>query len=357
MDRGHTAHGLVGVATVPSGPPDVPIIAVVAAIRLGLDAFSLRSQGLPPAAILDFCAARGIGLVHFSEPRLLGRLDRESLTGLRAQADGLGIQLEVGMLSICPGATIFNADAGTAEAQLTAMFEVAQVLGSPIVRCVVGSFRDRTAPGRIEARIAEAVAVLRNVRTRAIDAGIKIAVENHAGDLQARELAGLVEDAGTDVVGVCLDAGNALWAMEDPHLALEILAPYVLTSHTRDSALRRTAEGAEVAWTRMGEGNVRIGEYLTSFQSRCPGLPLTLEIIVMPAPRDLPFRTAAFWERFRQTPAWEFQRFLELLDNGAPVPLPEVVVDAAAELANVERSVAWLRSFVANQAAPPTGCS
>jgi 3-oxoisoapionate decarboxylase len=329
----------------------------VSPIRLGLDVFSLRSQGLSPFAVLDWCAARGIGLVHFSEPRLIGAVDPDSLTRLRAHADGLAIQLEVGMLSISPSATIFNAAAGTAETQLTAMFEVAQVLGSPIVRCVVGSFRDRTAPGGIEPRIADAVTVLRSVRTRAIDAGLKIAVENHAGDLQARELARLVEEAGTDVVGVCLDAGNALWAMEDPHFTLETLAPYVLTSHTRDSALRRTPDGAEVAWTRMGEGNVRIGDYVTSFMSRCPGLPLTLEVIVMPAPRRLPFRTPDHWDGYRRTPAWEFQRFLELLDSVAPVPLPEGPVDATMELENVERSVEWLRSFAAKSPAPSPGRS
>jgi sugar phosphate isomerase/epimerase len=315
--------------------------------RLGLDVFSLRSQGLSPFAVLDFCAARGVSLVHFSEPRLLGPLDPDSLLRLRERADALGIQLEVGMLSICPSATIFNAAAGTAEAQLIAMFDVARVLGSPIVRCVVGSFRDRAAAGGIEARIADAVTVLRNVRTRAIDAGLRIAVENHAGDLQARELVGLVEAAGPDVVGVCLDAGNTLWAMEDPHLALETLAPHVLTSHTRDSALRRTADGAEVAWTRMGEGNVRIDEYLTSFRSRCPELPLTLEVIVMPAPRSLPFRDPAFWNGYRGTPAWEFQRFLELLDHAEAVGLPDGPVDADAELTNVNRSLEWLRSFVA----------
>jgi 3-oxoisoapionate decarboxylase len=311
--------------------------------------FSLRSQGLSAMAVLDFCAARGIEVVHFSEPRLLGPTDAESLQRLRAQADGLGIQLEVGMLSICPSATIFNPAAGDAETQLTAMFEVARVLGSPFVRCVVGSFRDRVTPGGIEARIEDAVKVLKNVRSRALDAGVKIAVENHAGDMQARELEGLVEAAGPDVVGVCIDAGNALWAIEDPHLTLERLAPYVLASHTRDSALRRTPSGAEVAWTRMGEGNVCIQEYVESFLTRCPGRPLTLEVIVMPAPRPLPFREAAFWDGYRQLPAWEFQRFLELLNAAIPVDLPEGPVDAAAELANVEASVRWTRQFLASR--------
>jgi sugar phosphate isomerase/epimerase len=253
------------------------------------------------------------------------------------------------MLSICPSATIFNPAAGDAETQLIAMFDVARALGSPVVRCVVGSFRDRVTPGGIEARIGDTVKVLKNVRSQALDAGVKIAVENHAGDMQARELAGLVEAAGPDVVGVCIDAGNALWAIEDPHFTLETLAPYVLTSHTRDSALRRTPSGAEIAWTRMGEGNVRIQDYVESFLSRCPGRPLTLEVIVMPAPRPLPFREAPFWEGYRHLPAWEYQRFLELLDAATPVALPEGPVDAATELANVEASVRWTRQFLASR--------
>lgn len=298
-------------------------------------------------AVLDFCAARGIEVVHFSEPRLLGPTDGESLRRLRSHADSLGIQLEVGMLSICPRATIFDPAAGDAETQLAAMFAVARILGSPFVRCVVGSWRDRVQPGGIEACIADAVTVLRNVRERALEAGVKIAVENHAGDLQARELARLVEAAGSDVVGVCIDAGNALWAIEDPRLTLETLAPYVLASHTRDGALRPAASGAEVAWTRMGEGNVHIEDYLDAFLTHCPGRPLTLEVIVMPAPRALPFREPAFWDAYRDMPAWEFQRFLDLLHAAKPVPLPEGPVDAAAELANVEASVRWTREFLA----------
>ena len=318
-------------------------------MRLGLDVFSLRSQGLSAMAVLDYCAARGVEVVHFSEPRLLGPTDAESLERLRTRADSLGIQLEVGMLSICPSATIFNPAAGDAETQLIAMLDVARALGSPVVRCVVGSFRDRVTPGGIEARIADTVKVLKNVRSRALEANVKIAVENHAGDMQARELAGLVEAAGPDVVGVCIDAGNALWAIEDPHLTLETLAPYVLTSHTRDSALRPAASGAEVAWTRMGEGNVRIEEYIDAFLTRCPGRPLMLEIIVMPAPRALPFREAGFWDGYRHMPAREFQRFLDLLHAATPAGLPEGPVDAAAELEDVEASVRWARQFLASR--------
>ena len=51
-----------------------------------------------------------------------------------------------------------------------------------------------------------------------MDAGVRMAIENHAGDMQARELEGLIEAAGPEYVGVCLDSGNPVWTIEDPHL-------------------------------------------------------------------------------------------------------------------------------------------
>jgi sugar phosphate isomerase/epimerase len=315
-------------------------------IRLGLDVFSLRSQGLSPFEQLDFCAAHGIEVVHFSEPRLIGGLDPDHLRRVRAHADRLGIQLEIGMLSMCPGSSIFDASLGSAEQQLLHMLDAARITGSPIVRCVVGRFTDRARPGGIESLIEESVGILKRIRSRFEDAGVGIAVENHAGDMQARELKSLIEEAGPPVIGACIDSGNALWAMEDPHLTLETLAPYVLTSHTRDSAVRQTEGGVEVAWTRMGQGNVRIADYVRSFVGSCPGRPLTLEVIVMAAPRSLPFRDPAFWESYRTTPAWEFQRFLELVDAAPDVPLPGGVVDPAHERQNVVASIQWAREFL-----------
>jgi 3-oxoisoapionate decarboxylase len=316
------------------------------ASRLGLDAFSLRSQGLSAIEQLDFCAAHGIGVLHFSEPRLIGGFAREHLRLVHAHAVERGIQIEIGMLSICPSASIFDAAAGSPEAQLTEAIDAALIVGSPIVRCVVGRFTDRTSDGGIDARIADAIRVLRNVRSRALDAGVKLAVENHAGDMQARELKRLIEESGPEVVGACIDSGNAMWAMEDPHLTLETLAPFVVTSHTRDSAVRRTEEGAEVAWTRMGDGNVRIDEYLRTFAARCPALPVTLEVIVLPTPRALPFRNADFRNGYRTTPASEFQRFLDLIDTAPAVPLPSGPISAAEELQHVEASIHWTKQFL-----------
>jgi sugar phosphate isomerase/epimerase len=181
-----------------------------------------------------------------------------------------------------------------------------------------------------------------------LDSGLKVAIENHSGDMQARELRMLIEEAGTDYVGACLDSGNPLWTLEDPHLTLETLAPYVVTSHVRDSAVWRTPQGAAVQWVRMGDGNVGIAEYIKKFAERCPGKALSLEVIVT-GPRPFNYLDPKFWEAYRKTPAWEFARFLALAEKGTPrPPNPPVPREAAAarEREDLEASIRWTRGVL-----------
>ncbi|HZT38413.1 MAG TPA: sugar phosphate isomerase/epimerase [Bryobacteraceae bacterium] len=318
-------------------------------VRFGVDLFSIRSQNWTPFQYLDYCAKWGAKVVHFSEIRFIGNLEDDHLRRVREHAERLGIEIELGMRSICPTSKAFDPSPGTAEQQITRMLRAAKLVGSPIVRCFQGTFADRSTPGGIDARIEDTIRVLRAVRPRVIDSGLRIAIENHAGDMQARELKRLIEAAGPDFVGACLDSGNPLWALEDPHLTLETLAPYVLTSHIRDSAVWRVPEGAAVAWVRMGEGNVGIDEYVRKYRRLCPGRALSLEIIVT-GPRIYPYLSdPKFWDAYRTTPAWEFSRFLALVEKGKPVPAPPPVSKERAverEREDLEASIQYTRRLL-----------
>jgi len=337
------ATGAAALARSASGAP-----AGGANVKFGLDLFSLRSQGWTPFQYLDFAAKWGIRVVHFSEVRFIGSLEETNLKAVRAHAEKLGIEVEIGMLSICPTSRIFDKSKGTAEEQLTRMADAARIVGSRIVRCVLGTSADRSGAIPIEGHIENTVQVLRNVRSRIVDAGLKVAIENHAGDMQAREVKTLIEGAGKDFVGSCLDSGNPLWTLEDPHLTLETLAPYVLTSHVRDTALWNTPQGIAVAWTRMGEGNIGIEDYVREYAAKCPGRALSLEIIVT-GPRLFNYRDPKFWDAYRKTPAWEFARFLALADKGTPREAPPRLsgeAAAAQELSDVEASIRWTKAFL-----------
>jgi len=315
-------------------------------VRLGIDIFSLRSQKWTPFQYLDYCAGLHVQVVHFSETRFLGSLDAANLLKVREHAANLGIQLEIGMKSICPSSKMFDASLGSAEQQLTQMIEAAKIIGSPIVRAVLGSADDRK-PGPIEVHIEDTVRVLRSVRSKATGEGIKIAIENHAGDMQARELKTLIEGAGVDFVGVCLDSGNPLWTLEDPHLTLEVLHPYALTSHVRDSAVWKVPQGAAVTWVQMGRGNVDIDSYVRKYLELCPGKALSMESILL-GPRIFPFRDRAFWDPYRQALAWEFERYMEIADRGKPYQEEpwESGNEAERERQALEESLAYTKKLV-----------
>lgn len=315
-------------------------------VKLGIDLFSIRSQGWTPFQYLDYCAAQGAKVVHFSEIRFIGNLEPDNLRKVRAYATEKGIEVEIGMKSICPTSKMFEANQGTAEEQISRMITSATIVGSKIVRCVLGSAEDRK-PGPLEKHIDAMVKVLRNVRSRAMDADIKIAIENHAGDMQGWEVKNLIEAAGKDFVGSCLDSGNPCWTLEDPHVTLETLHPYVLTSHVRDSAVWRVPQGAAVSWVRMGEGNVNIDDYCRKYAELCPGKALSMECIVM-GPRMFPYKDPKFWDAYRDVPAWDFERFAEIAESGKPYSIPPVTRAQAAqrEREDLEASLAHVKKVL-----------
>ena len=122
-----------------------------------------------------------------------------------------------------PDLAAFQPKWGPPAEQLRAAIRAASTLGARTVRCVVGNQPERKENGPIEKHIDAMIGVCRAVRDQALGAGIKIAIENHK-DLRAEGMRYLIEQAGPDYVGVCLDTGNPFWVIEDPLQTVEILA-------------------------------------------------------------------------------------------------------------------------------------
>lgn len=319
-------------------------------IKLGIDNFAVRAMKWNARQLVDHAEKLKCDTLFITDfGPFEGKHDDASLGEVRKYATDKCVEILLGSWSICPTSLSFKKDWGTAEEHLALGLRMAKALGSPAFRVVLGAQPDRATEGGIEARIADTVKVLKSQRSLAMDLGVKVAVENHAGDMQARELVQLIEAAGTDFVGANFDSGNACWTMEDPVAALDLLAPHVLTTSLRDSLLWESANGVTVRWTAMGEGSTDLPALFDILEKRCPGVAANIETI-SGATREFPIWKEDFWKTFPQARAGDLARFVALAKKERPFKLPderkEIPKDQAEkqdQLDQIDRSIRYCR--------------
>jgi sugar phosphate isomerase/epimerase len=287
-----------------------------AAVELGSIDGSVGGNNFTPMQFLDFLASRQLtwAMLSLSRETLA---DEAALSAVRAHADRLGIRLQLAFGSVCPSSRSFNAQFGTVEEQVARGLRASQIFGARCMRCVLGGDPERP---QIDMHVDNMIKAVRGIRSRILDSGVKLAVENHGGDLQAREMKAMIEAVGADVMGVCLDSGNPVWMLEDPHMTLEMLVPYAETCHVRDSAVWKVPEGIAVRWVNMGEGNVDIDGWIRKFVQAKPGLPIIFENLVSGNPRVHAIYDRKFWDNWRNMPASDLSRFLAVAERGTPKP-------------------------------------
>ncbi|MEY4498582.1 MAG: hypothetical protein RJA40_687 [Actinomycetota bacterium] len=175
----------------------------------------------------------------------IGGLSEAELTGLKAQADSYGIALEVGTR-------------GIKSENLETFLSIAQKLSSPILRVVIDS------KGH-EPSIPEIVDLLKPFESKFKKAGIKLAIENH-DRLTCAEFNEIIDQVGSDWVGICLDTVNSLGAVEAPNTVIPALAPRAVNVHMKDFEIVRTngQMGFTVRGTALGEGSLNMAEVISA---------------------------------------------------------------------------------------------
>ncbi len=298
-------------ANLASSSPFAPRIA------LGYDNYAVRAMGWKAPALLDHAVALKVDSLLISDLDAFESLEDAALRELRRRSDDAGVSLYVGSWSICPTSTVFRATWGTAEEHVRLGLRVARALGSPVFRVVLGTMQDRKTEGGIQARIADTVKVLRACRSEAIDSGVRIAMENHAGDLHSWELLDLIDQAGRDFVGANVDTGNAAWTLEDPMDVVERLGPVAACSSLRDVMAWETPEGAAVQWTAAGDGLIDWKRLAERWAVLCPHVPIHIETI-SGAQRAFPYKDPAFWSHYDRRPE-ALERFEAFAQRGRPL--------------------------------------
>ncbi len=320
-------------------------------LAIGLDHFSVRATGWKAAQFIEYAAGLKLDTMFISELPVFESFEDGYLKGLKEQADRAGLKLYVGTGSVCKSSNTWKDLYGTPEEHLALTIRVAKALGSPVARCYLGNQKDRATDGGIQKHIEAVIKTLKACKSQAEAEGIKIAIENHAGDMQSQELKMLIEEAGKGYVGANIDPGNAVWALEEPMAHLEALGPLTICSSVRDSMLWKNDEGAVVVqWTAVGEGLVDYKAYAKRFAELAPGVPLQVETISGFA-RPFAVQQDDFWKIFpghRDTPM--YKAWLGMAERGKKIDsfkAPEGAAKKEAEIAyqkgEAERSFAWLR--------------
>ncbi|MCE9609463.1 MAG: sugar phosphate isomerase/epimerase [Chthoniobacter sp.] len=320
-------------------------------IKLGMDNFAVRAMGWKAPQLLDYAASLKLDALLISDLDAYDSLADSDLRDIGRKARDLGIDLFAGGWSICPTSKSFKNKWGTAEEHLALGIRVAHALGSPVFRCVLGSMEDRHTQGGIKARIADTVKVLKASATKAKDAGVKIAIENHAGDLHSWECAALIEEAGRDFVGCNLDSGNAAWTLEDPFDVLATLGPLTICSSLRDNMIWATPDGASVQWTACGEGLIDWKKYAARWAELCPTVPMMIETISGFA-KNFAYQTDDFWQHYDKRPerlaAFEAlaKRGHELSPFKSPDGTDKKLAEQDYQKGELERSIKYLREQI-----------
>jgi len=317
-------------------------------IRVGFDNFAVRALSWKAPQLLDFAAQLKCDTLFISDIESYDSIEDAALREVKKRADDLGIALYAGGWSICPTSKTFKPKWGTAEEHLRTGIRVAKTLGSPVYRVVLGNADDRKTEGGIRARIADTVKVLKACKSAAVDAGVKIAIENHAGDMHSWELRSLIEEAGSDFTGANFDSGNSAWTLEDPMDALETLGSLIICSSLRDDMVWATDDGAAVQWTAVGEGLIDWKKLVERWLVLCPSVPIMIESI-SGFSRNFPYKKEEFWQNYDKKPA-ALAKFEALAQRGhkidsfrAPAGADRKLAEQDYQKAEITRSIKYLR--------------
>ncbi len=291
---------------------------------LGINTYCLRALNWPDDRLLVYAKELGCDAVFLQDSRDPKAQDPAHWRQVKALAAELNLRLETGGSATLPRSQEHLAERAT---YLRGQIRRAAAMGSPLVRTLLAGDRYSMPPGDTQQHIAMMVRLLKQVKAEAVDAGVKIAIEVHK-DLMAWEFRDLVEEAGTDFVGIYLDTGNPVFVREHPLSTVETLGKYALTLHLRDSVVYEHPQGVAVQWVPLGEGTVNFKEIIARAKELCPAVAIYSKPITGRPPQVLPVYDEQHWKQwFPRAKSADFARFLALAKQGIPYAKPMVVED------------------------------
>ena len=114
---------------------------------------------------------------------------------------------------------------------LKKQFKTCEILGAKVMRIVGSSLAFRNEPRGPQ--IASLSKLLKKPAAMAEERGVRLAMENHF-DFTADEILEILNNVGSEYLGVTYDTGNALRIGDDPVEAARKMARHIYATHVKD---------------------------------------------------------------------------------------------------------------------------
>jgi sugar phosphate isomerase/epimerase len=176
---------------------------------------------------------------------------------------------------------------------------------------------------------------------------MRLAVENHK-DWRVDEMLGWLKRLSSEHVGVCLDTGNSIALLEEPHEVVAAYAPWTFTTHLKDMGVTEYEDGFLLSEVPLGQGFLDLPRVIRTLQKARPEVRLNLEMITRD-PLHVPCLTKKYWATLGQVGGSVLAEALARVRHHKPAqPLPTVsTLDHQAQLdaetANVTASLAFAK--------------
>ncbi|WP_338221598.1 sugar phosphate isomerase/epimerase family protein [Algoriphagus sp. oki45] len=140
---------------------------------------------------------------------------------------------------------------------------------------------------------------------------VKLAIENHK-DWQAAELAQLIQQTGSEWVGVTLDFGNNISLVEDPMEVIRTLAPFAFSTHVKDMGVKSYEKGFLLSEVELGKGIIDLKEGVDLCKRYNTQVTFSLEMITRD-PLEIPCLEEEFWITFPDEKAKQLAKILTMV--------------------------------------------
>jgi sugar phosphate isomerase/epimerase len=301
-----------------------PALSATRQWKLGFNTYCLRFERWNDRQLFDFAIKQKLDAIFLQDSLDPAVMDPKHWADVKAWAQEAKLHLETGGISFLPKTPEAYPQV---LANMRKNIDRAKGMGSPIVRTLLAGDRYQMPPGPVEQHLVTAHKMLTDLRSYAMDAGVRIAIENHK-DINAWQTRELIIAAGRDFVGSYLDTGNPVFVAEDPMTTVEELGPLAVCFHLRDSVVYEVPEGIAVQWVPLGEGTVDFKAIVAKAAEVMPEVYIYCKPITARPPVVIPIYNDEFFTKwFPHHRSRDLERFVRLAKRGKPYDKAQVVED------------------------------